>query len=210
MTYRTGSSLDGRHYWLTPPELRKAIDELYGCTFDPCPYPRPADFDGLEVPWQSRNFVNPPFDNLRAWCSKALAEYRAGRSSVLLVPVKQWEMDLFSSASRLIALGRVRWLATEDGTPQRSGKGWPILAVVLDAGRSLAEGPVVGGKAGACAQSELAGAADLRAAYAGPAADRAGESGVGTKSVCEMPGGPGAGAVDPPAADRPTAGRLAV
>ena len=132
MTYRNGSSLDGRHYWLTPPELRRRFEAQEGCMFDPCPYPRPADFDGLKCPWERCNFVNPPFDHLRLWVSKALAEQSAGRRSVVLVPVKQWEMDLFSRASALISLGRVRWLATEDGSPQRAGKGWLILAAILD------------------------------------------------------------------------------
>jgi hypothetical protein len=211
VTYRNGSSLDGRHYWLTPPELRAEIYGKYGCTFDPCPFPRPADFDGLAIPWQEHNFVNPPFDHLRIWVAKALAEFRAGRSSVLLVPVKQWEMDLFSCASEVLSLGRVRWLATEDAMRQRSGKGWPILAIVLDPkGRRKTGDEQQVGQKGPRAIADVARSADLRPAESGSAThgDRGG--GARAESVCEMPAGARSGALCTSETGPAPAGGLAV
>ncbi len=35
MTYE--GNPDGRHYWLTPPQLFKALDEEFHFDFDPCP-----------------------------------------------------------------------------------------------------------------------------------------------------------------------------
>jgi hypothetical protein len=51
----------GNRYWLTPPEVYLALDEEFHFTFDPCPYPRPAGFDGLTIDWGEVNYVNPPF-----------------------------------------------------------------------------------------------------------------------------------------------------
>ena len=42
---------DGKHYWLTPPDLYKELDEIHGFDFDPCPYPLPEGFDGLTCDW---------------------------------------------------------------------------------------------------------------------------------------------------------------
>src|SRR5438128_2722430 len=65
---------DGKHYWLTPPDLMAALDGEFAFDFDPCPFPRPEEFDGLEVEWGQSNYVNPPFKGPTAWVRKAIAE----------------------------------------------------------------------------------------------------------------------------------------
>ena len=45
--FHAGNGADGKHYWLTPPELYAQLDAEFHFDFDPCPYPKPADFDGL-------------------------------------------------------------------------------------------------------------------------------------------------------------------
>jgi hypothetical protein len=50
----------GRTDYLTPPDLKRRIYGKWDLNFDPCPYPRP-EWDGLEVPWEGRAFVNPPY-----------------------------------------------------------------------------------------------------------------------------------------------------
>ena len=45
--FHKGNGEDGKHYWLTPPELYAALDAEFNFDFDPCPYPKPDDFDGL-------------------------------------------------------------------------------------------------------------------------------------------------------------------
>src|SRR5262245_50685837 len=36
--FHRGNGADGRHYWLTPPDLYAALDAEFGFTFDPCPH----------------------------------------------------------------------------------------------------------------------------------------------------------------------------
>ena len=42
----TGNKNDGKHYWLTPDDLMKQLNDEFNFDFDPCPYPKPDDFDG--------------------------------------------------------------------------------------------------------------------------------------------------------------------
>lgn len=63
--FHAGNGADGKHYWLTPPELLARLSAEYGpFDFDPCPYPLPEGFDGLTCEWGQRNYVNPPFGSI--------------------------------------------------------------------------------------------------------------------------------------------------
>ena len=44
--FHKGNSVDGKHYWLTPDKLMKELNDEFNFDFDPCPYPKPEDFDG--------------------------------------------------------------------------------------------------------------------------------------------------------------------
>lgn len=79
-----GNGEDGKHYWLTPPELMEQIREEFGIDYDPCPYPRPGDYDGLEAEWGSSSYVNPPFKGPTAWVRKAIAESKKGKRVVFV------------------------------------------------------------------------------------------------------------------------------
>jgi len=48
-------------YWLVPFEIYDPLKKEFDFKFDPCPNPRPKDFDGLKVDWKRSNWVNPPF-----------------------------------------------------------------------------------------------------------------------------------------------------
>ena len=56
-----GGAKDGKHYWLTPPEILARIKSEFAIDFDPCPYPRDPSFDGLKSEWGRSSYVNPPF-----------------------------------------------------------------------------------------------------------------------------------------------------
>lgn len=61
------------------------LDATYHfANFDPCPYPRPSDFDGLAIPWPDRTFINPPFTgdygSKTAFIRKAIAENVSGKT----------------------------------------------------------------------------------------------------------------------------------
>ena len=129
--FHQGNGDDGKHYWLTPPDLYAQLDAEFHFDFDPCPYPKPDGFDGLTCEWGQRNYVNPPFGSIMhngrkkgptAWMRKAIEEQRKGKLSVVVYPVDKWVlMMLAATETRDIRhLGDVRWCATEDGS---AGKG---------------------------------------------------------------------------------------
>jgi hypothetical protein len=62
--FHLGNGSDGKHYWLTPPELYAQLDAEFNFDFDPCPYPKPDDFDGLTCEWGKSSYVNPPFGSI--------------------------------------------------------------------------------------------------------------------------------------------------
>ena len=134
-----GNSADNKHYWLTPPDLMARLDAEFHFDFDPCPYPRPDDFDGLSCDWGRSNYVNPPFGSIMhngkkkgptAWVRKALSEATDGKRSILVYPVDKWILMLLSAGAEVRNLGDVRWCAIEDGTPGK-GTGRHIACFVI-------------------------------------------------------------------------------
>lgn len=144
--FHTGNSKDGKHYWLTPPDLYATLDQEFRFDFDPCPHPLPNGFDGLTCEWGRSNYVNPPFGSIlhegkkkgpTAWVRKAITEHRKGRSVVLVYPVDKWVLlilrEILGEHAEVRNLGDVRWLATEDGTAGK-GTGRHIAAFILRGG----------------------------------------------------------------------------
>jgi hypothetical protein len=138
--FHSGNGTDGKHYWLTPPELYASLHAEFNFTYDPCPHPKPDSFDGLTATWGDSNYVNPPFGSIlhhgkkkgpTAWVRKALAEHAAGKRVVLVYPVDKWILMLLAAGAKVRNLGDVRWLATEDGTAG-NGIGKHIACFVLD------------------------------------------------------------------------------
>ena len=130
---------DGRHYWLTPPDLMASLQAEFAFDFDACPFPLPAGFDGLTMPWGGATYVNPPFGSIMhegkrkgmtAWVRKALAERAAGKTVVVVYPLDKWVLMLLAAGAEVTNLGDVRWLATEDGKPG-AGTGRHIARFVL-------------------------------------------------------------------------------
>jgi len=137
--FHQGNDSDGKHYWLTPPDLYRRLDTEFHFTFDPCPHPLPAGFDGLTLPWGNSNYVNPPFGSIihqgrkkgpTAWARKAITESQEGKTVVLVYPIDKWVLMLLSAGAEVRNLGDVRWLATEDGMPGK-GTGRHIAAFIL-------------------------------------------------------------------------------
>lgn len=139
--FHAGNGEDGKHYWLTPPDLYAQLDAEFGFDFDPCPFPKPADFDGLTCEWGQRNYVNPPFGSIvhqgkkkgpTAWMRKAIEEQRKGKLSVVVYPVDKWVLMMLAATGtkNVRNLGDVRWCATEDGSAGK-GTGRHIACFVL-------------------------------------------------------------------------------
>lgn len=141
--FHQGNGADGKHYWLTPPDLYAALNAEFRFTFDPCPFPLPPSFDGLTCDWGASNYVNPPFGSIMhegrkkgptAWARKALAEAEKGRRTVLVYPIDKWVLMLLGAGAQVRNLGDVRWLATEDGS-QGKGTGRHIAAFIIEPSR---------------------------------------------------------------------------
>lgn len=148
--FHVGNGADGKHYWLTPPEVYEPLNDEFGFDFDPCPFPLPEGFDGLTCEWGASNYVNPPFGSIihqgrkkgpTAWVRKAIIEWQKGKTVVLVYPVDKWVLmmvkAIFGDAADIRNLGDVRWLATEDGS-QGKGTGRHIAAFILRGRRTAA------------------------------------------------------------------------
>jgi hypothetical protein len=140
MTYTEGAK-DGKHYWLTPSELMAKLQAEFNFTFDPCPYPRPDNFDGLTAEWGESNYVNPPFGGVicedgkkrgpTAWARKAISEFKKGKRVVLVYPIDKWIHMLLEAGAEVRNLKDIKWCATEDGMPG-TGTGRWIAMFILD------------------------------------------------------------------------------
>ena len=138
--FHTGNGSDGKHYWLTPPDLYAQLHTEFAFDFDPCPYPLPVGFDGLTCEWGKSNYVNPPFGSIihdgkkkgpTAWVRKASAEQNKGRLVVLVYPIDKWVLMLLSAIGTEVRnLGDVRWHSIEDRQPGK-GTGRHIAAFIL-------------------------------------------------------------------------------
>lgn len=131
---------DGKHYWLTPPDVYKKLDKKFHFNFDPCPYPKPDNFDGLTDEWGTSNYVNPPFGAIlhngkkkgqTAWTRKAIEEYRKGKKVVMVFPIDKWILMLIKEGVEIQNLGDIRWLSIEDKKPGL-GTGRHIACFILD------------------------------------------------------------------------------
>jgi len=139
--FHVGNGDDGKHYWLTPPDLRAQLQAEFAFDMDVCPYPKPADFDALTAEWGQSNYANIPFGSVigadgkkkgpTAWARKAIGESRKGKRVVLLYPIDKWILMMLAAGAKVRNLGDVRWCATEDGTPGK-GTGRHIAAFILE------------------------------------------------------------------------------
>jgi len=130
---------DGKHYWLTPPEVMDPLHKEFGFDFDPCPFPKPDDFDGLEAEWGKVNYVNPPFGvvihkgkkkGATAWARKAIEEHKKGKTVVMVYPIDKWILMLLQAGAEVRNLYDIKWLATEDRMPGK-GTGRHIACFIL-------------------------------------------------------------------------------
>jgi hypothetical protein len=136
--FHAGAS-DGKHYWLTPPEVMAPLQEEFHFDFDPCPHPVPEGFDGLTMEWGKSSYVNPPFGSIMhdgrkkgmtAWARKAITEHSKGKTVVLVFPLDKWVLMLLNAGAQIRNLGDVRWLSTEEHKPGK-GTGRHIAAFIL-------------------------------------------------------------------------------
>lgn len=123
---------DSVGYWLTPPEVMGPLMEEFAFTFDACPFPRPAGFDGLTVDWGERTWVNPPFEGpgvgFTKWVKKAIEENAKGKEVVLILPMFAWVAKLLEAGAEVRSLGSHDWVHP-NGKRRRAPK--PSLLFIL-------------------------------------------------------------------------------
>lgn len=138
--FHEGNASDGKHYWLTPPKLMAELQAEFKFDFDPCPHPKPENFDGLTCEWGQSNYANIPFGAIvhdgkkkgaTAWVRKAITEYRKGKRVVMVYPVDKWLLMLLAEGAKVRNLGDVKWHAIEDGS-EGKGTGRHIAAFILE------------------------------------------------------------------------------
>ena len=108
-------NLNNHDNWQTPPELYDELNNEFGFDFDPCPLF--AEFDGLNIKWGKRNFVNPPYSRKLkdAFVIKAIEESKRGKLCVCLLPVSTstilFHEHIQPNASEIrFSKGRVRFI----------------------------------------------------------------------------------------------------
>lgn len=74
--------------WKTPSDFYNKLNERFDFDFDPCPFQHDMSWDGLEIEWKQRNFVNPPYSrpNLERFVRKGIIEADKGKLCVFLIP----------------------------------------------------------------------------------------------------------------------------
>ena len=123
-------------YWATPKDMMMELQEQYDFDFDPCPNPRPDGYDGLEVSWGKRNYVNPPFTGgVMKWVRKAIAEQLLGKTSLIILPTYQVRATnvLFYAGAEIEFAGCPRWLElhTDEPNPCKEQDLHPCLFFLL-------------------------------------------------------------------------------
>jgi hypothetical protein len=140
--FNKGNPQDGRHYWLSPAWLLRWIKSIIGNYFDPCPFPKPDEFDGLKSKWTGDSiYINPPFGSviypgtkkkvgMTAWVRRAIKEMKKGKDIVMVYPQHRWIHMLIEADAEFFSLGNVNWESTEEPRTAKPASS-PIMAFIL-------------------------------------------------------------------------------
>ncbi len=83
-------NLNNSDNWGTPKEFYDKLNKEFNFDFDPCPLNHDIEkWNGLEIEWGKRNFINPPYSRKlkEAFVKKAIEESKKGKLCVMLLPV---------------------------------------------------------------------------------------------------------------------------
>lgn len=93
----------------TPDWLFEALTREFDFNYDPCPFKwdpiRHFDKDGLTSEWGERNFVNPPFSEIKRWVLKGVEQWKKGKLVVFLISArvgtKYWIDHIWTKATEI-------------------------------------------------------------------------------------------------------------
>jgi len=108
------------------------IMELFKDWFDPCPLNPNPEFDGLEIEWEDRTYVNPPYSKPLLWVEKAIKENKKNKTIVMLMRMDtstKWFRKLQEAKAIFLWIsGRLRF---NNGKPAN----FPSMLVILNKAR---------------------------------------------------------------------------
>lgn len=107
--------------WATPKDLYDELNGEFNFDFDPCPLKENPDIDGLAIEWGESNFVNPPYSDIKNWCTKAVAEWEKGKTVVMLIPsrtdTKYWHEFIMRADEIRFVKGRLKFGNAKHNAP---------------------------------------------------------------------------------------------
>lgn len=121
--------------WGTPPDLYKTLDDEFHFTYDPCPLDwKEGDTDGLTTDWGVSTFVNPPYSQVAKWIAKSHAEWKKGKTVVMLInaitDTKAFHEYIYGQAEVRFLKGRVKFIDPQNPA-KKSPSPKPSMVVVF-------------------------------------------------------------------------------
>ena len=139
---KTGISIKSHDDWKTPPYIYDPLDLEFDFNFDPCPHNHDLNlWDGLEIDWKERSFINPPYNkkDKSVFIRKAIEESKKGKLCVMLIPVvtssKIFHEEILPNATEIrYVKGRIKFLELIDGelVKPKSGGRHDSMIVIFD------------------------------------------------------------------------------
>ena len=119
--------------WATPKYLYDELDKEFDFDFDPCPLN--STFNGLDVRWGKRNFINPPYSNVIGFLEKAHIELKKGNADVCVfltfanTDTKWFHRYCYGKGELRFIKGRLKFV-DEDGKTKNSAMR-PSMLIIL-------------------------------------------------------------------------------
>lgn len=105
-------------HWSTPSIVYHELNKEFNFNDDPCPL---HGANGLDRPWGSKTFVNPPYSELSKWAKKAYEEYCCGQTVVMLIPsrtdTKYWHDYIMKATEIRFIKGRLKFGNAKNSAP---------------------------------------------------------------------------------------------
>lgn len=120
--------------WQTPPEIYAALNGEFNFDFDPCPIN--PKFDGLNIEWGKRNFVNPPFGREQPkWIKKGYEEWKKGKLVVFLIPARTdtiaFHKYIYNQAELRFVKGRIKFINPDSKIPKEKWTAAPFPSMIV-------------------------------------------------------------------------------
>ena len=117
-------------YAETPNDIMFKLVTEFGLLSDVCP--KNPQKDGLTMDWEQVNYMNPPYSQIEKWLTKAISEWRKGKTVVCLLPARtntNWFCDMvikYATEIRFVRQG-VKFKGYKKKSP------FPIALVIFKA-----------------------------------------------------------------------------